>query len=302
MKFPSCRLNCFTFSSLTFWRASERPAAVISPLTRKASTSFMPRVPCENWCMQPTSDLVAPVCEKPSSPSLLAYGGAAIALGAVVLHLMGFISQDTYLSRQDVDQGPFGKSADELVILGFFSLARVLVNGVVYFDLSLILWPALIAVALIAFGVFVILLMESSRSRLASWVRRKVVPVIESPKWSARIGVAFGAATTSVVSTIALLGVFYVAMLLVLALPVIIGVSDGRTRADETSAYVAANCTRAARIACVSLIKDGVEVARGYMIDSSERFVALYDVNQGGPRVLAREKMEIKRVLASVRP
>lgn len=239
---------------------------------------------------------------KRSSRSLLGYIGAAIAFGAVVLHLMGFISHDTYLSRQDVDQGPFGKSADELVILGFFSVARVFVNGIVYFDLSLLLWPALIALVLIALGVLVLRLMESYRFRLAEWLRGKVGPMIESAHWGARIGVAFGAAATSLVTTIASLVMFYVAILFVLALPVIIGVSDGRARADETSSEFAANCKRGAKIACVSLNKDGIEVARGYMIDSSERFIALYDAEQGAPRVLPRDGIEIRRVLASVRP
>lgn len=66
-----------------------------------------------------TLETGAPSVRKESSRSLLAYVGAAIALGAVVFHLMGFISHDTYLSRQDVDDGPFGKSPDELV-MGLF--------------------------------------------------------------------------------------------------------------------------------------------------------------------------------------
>lgn len=144
--------------------------------------------------------------------------------------------------------------------------------------------------------------MQLNQSKLAAWVRQKVVPVIDSPQWGARIGVAFGAATASIVMTLSGLIVFYVGITFILALPVVIGVSDGRTRSDEATAEFAANCTRIAGKAFVSLIKNGVEVARGYVIDSSHSFIALYDVNRSGPRVLPREGIEVSRVLASSRP
>jgi hypothetical protein len=185
------------------------------------------------------------------------------AVGGVSLHLMGYVTHRTYLTSLGVDPGLFPKSADWLVINGYYTLAD---RFMVVFRAAASGWGkivlAMLGVALYMFCV----------QQLA-----KIVKASSPPNWLQRTWLKellqnlLASGLLFLVAPLTIL----VSMLFIL-LPAVLGESAGKDFAARDLARYNKGC--AATLACAEVRRDGQILASGFLIDSSELHIVIYDV------------------------
>ncbi|WP_152965083.1 hypothetical protein [Comamonas testosteroni] len=77
-----------------------------------------------------------------------------------------------------------------------------------------------------------------------------------------------------------------------MVIPAALGESGGTASAESMNIEMIKGC-ELAKIACVELKKDGDVIAKGFMLDTSASYVAIFDTQIQRSRVIPMEKIEL---------
>lgn len=228
----------------------------------------------------------APAAEPPSKPLLswqtaTAIATASVGVGAVLLHAIGSIRHNVFLAQFGMDADLFPKSADWLMLYGFYGVFNRANWGVTFLREH---WYWLLVVW-VALGLYLFLLNtpigEGEPGPVTLWLKSKGA-------WAKRLTLSL------LMSSIAVL-VSVVALLVVWLATIFIGVvgeTAGLATAEMTKADYAKGCEKS-NSKCVVLRKGDQIVASGYVLDSSVGHIAIFDPEGGEARSLTREGTEV---------
>ncbi len=214
--------------------------------------------------------------------SKLFVAGAALAsVGAVSLHLSGYVAQRSFLSAFNVDPDGFPRTADWMLVNGYYS---VIDSGVLLFK-SLISWPSLIVFGYLL--LFIVIYRWDLKTRdVPEWANR-----LRNSKAFQLWGLSFlySGLSFAVVSLM-----LPVAMIIVL-LPALAGETYGEKRARELMLEYREGCS--AKNPCSEIWTDGGRVASGYVIATSGARLAFYDVEVKMVRLIEAKELELRSPL-----
>jgi hypothetical protein len=215
--------------------------------------------------------------------TLAKVGAGVVAVGGVAIHFMGLVGHLAYLRTWGVDQGLFPKPTDWLMTNG----AAALVDRT-----ALILAAAntvtgkLVAIAILMFVVLAGWLRFAGRSpRRASNGRGQREG---SNSWSESLWLA-GMVTFTTIGSVPV-AMLFVAMLILF--PWVAGDTYGAAAAERERAKFDRGCDAAASSAprCIDVRKGDQLIVRGFLIESSQSHLAVYD-----PDAKARRTLTIPR-------
>lgn len=191
----------------------------------------------------------------------------ASAIGGVALHLIGYVYLDTYLSVWGINTELFPKPVDLLIIHGYYALMD---RAISVSTLLLNNWKELLVPALF-FATYLFLLIQLGKSEKTK--KFKKTPR-KFPTWvkDAIFSITFTGVVYVTVPVVLILGVALVIV------PVTIGYSSGNTNGKNDLATFQHGCTSLkTNKTCITLMKEGKAISYGYLIDSSETHLALFD-------------------------
>lgn len=205
-------------------------------------------------------------------------------IGGLVFHLMGYISHHTYLSAWGIDPGLFPKATDATIIDGFYA----------FIDRSAMVMSAIqdgagkFLTAGVMVAVYLFVLFRAGKSERAGerarWLSNSV------PAWLGDVG------RSLMLTFLTIFGipVALVFIVFVLAIPAVFAERFGYSQAEREMAKFLRGCELASGVGrCVELQKDGKTIARGFLIESSESHVALFDVAMQRARAIERAGTEL---------
>lgn len=211
---------------------------------------------------------------------------AAIAafgtIGGIVLHVLGYVYHQAYLTTWNIDAGLFPKSIDDVAMLGYYALMdrSLYILLAIYENLLLLTF---FATGLIGYA-YVLLRFGNSdkQSKLAYMVRRV-------PERMRDLLVS----TVAAIVAVAVFPVGLVVALFVMLVPAVAGEAVGKQVAkNQKEKFVAGCSSEYGKEKCIELRRDGKVVTRGFLIDSSTTHVAIFDVDERQPRVIERAGTE----------
>ena len=228
----------------------------------------------------------APAAEPPSKPLLswqtaTAIATASVGVGAVLLHAIGSIRHNVFLAQFGMDADLFPKSADWLMLYGFYGVFNRANWGLIFLRQHWYWLP----VVWIALGLYLFVLKtpvgEGEPGPFTLWLKRKGA-------WAKRL-------LLSLILSWLAVWVSIVALLLVWLATVFIGVvgeTAGLATAEMAKEDYAKGCEKS-KSKCVVLLKGGQTVASGYVLDSSVSHIAIFDPEERDARSLPREGTEV---------
>jgi hypothetical protein len=228
---------------------------------------------------------------KTTSPSPLSGLTKIIAatgvVGGVILHFLGHVSHNRYLTLWGIDPGQFPKSIDWIGINGYYTLFDRITS---IFSALAETWKtlALLWLGISGFVLYLYILQRLSKKeppeQIKAWFLRYCPTWLHPPLLSVVIGGVF---TFFIPSVLLVTAMF-------LAVPDLLGESRGEAayKADFSKFQKGCENPKPGNI-CFDLRKDGQAIARGFLIDSSETHIALFDVNQQRARVIERNGTEL---------
>ena len=216
-----------------------------------------------------------------SLSAFLSVATALTAVGAVALHFLGEVTHRFYLNAWGIDAEMFPKSADKLLINGYYILFGQSVAALRGIYENLLMFGG-VAIGL---GVYVFILTSPVVSLnalapawLSSW-----------PAWSRRL-----------IRTVSLtaLGVWLLpfALFLLMALmvvPAAMGENAARSAAKRDRAEFAHGCVDGRKVVCVELRNAKGAVVQGFLLDSSMTHLAIFDTEAKRARVIERSGTEL---------
>ena len=215
--------------------------------------------------------------------SALALATAFAGASAVLLHLIGSALHQAYFSQWGIDTGPFPKSSDWLVIMGYYGIWGALASALL--DAFKNWYVVLVACMVLLLAIWLPLDLQkppSAFDRCSTWIARL-------PKLARRgLALLFGGAFLCIVAmwTMATLFVF-------IGIPAKIGRSIGEEIARNEIEDFAKGC-EASKQRCIRLLRDGLPVGEGYLLESSQTHIAFLDVSMQRVRVVLRENLELQ--------
>jgi len=228
----------------------------------------------------------APAAEPPSKPLLSWQTAAAIAtasvgVGAVLLHAIGSIRHNVFLAQFGMDADLFPKSADWLMLYGFYGVFNRANWGLIFLRQH---WYWL-AVVWIALGLYLFVLKtpvgEGEPGPITLWLKRKGA-------WAKRLILSLILSWLAVwVSVFALLVVWMATVFIG-----IVGEAAGLATAQSAKEDYAKGCEKS-KSKCVVLKKGDLPIASGYVLDSSVNHIAILDPKEREVRSLTREGTEV---------
>lgn len=229
------------------------------------------------------SDTPKPLVARLPSLTLSALAGATaalVAVGTVLLHMTGAVMHVRYLSYWGIDADLFPKSTEWTLLHGYYGLFErgVTVLRAVWAQLLTSL-AALIGVALY----FAALL--SPLDFGAGATARFIDKLPERLR---------GFARRFVMSMMLFLFLLGLVLLLVVVMGTLgaVGETAGRSMAERNAEDFKKGCTQS-RSQCVELRRDGTALLKGYVLDSSESHIAIFDVELRQARALPRDGVEM---------
>ena len=206
-------------------------------------------------------------------------------IAAVILHLAGHISHETYLRYFGLDAGVFTRDAFATQVVGYYVLSEFFSAG---FELLVKRWNVLAIVSLGAAGYFALihLFMESK------WVKRGRENA-KGKQGGWRFVLFIFAMTMMFVSG---LPVLFAATAVVLAIPSELATTYASRRFEADMKEFNKGCWPdkvKLDYLCSDINRDGKLLARGFLVDSSASHIALYDVNMKKARLFERDKTEV---------
>jgi hypothetical protein len=214
---------------------------------------------------------------------VLAFATAFTGASAVLLHLVGNALHKTYFSQWGIDTGPFPKSSDWLVIMGYYgiwsALARALLDAVRnwYFVF-------MVCVGLVLYVGFLVNPWKPTKA-----IDRFSRVMANLPKLAHRsLALLFSGTILCIAAMWAMATMF-----VLIGIPAKIGRSIGEEFVQIEVKDFALGC-EASKRKCIRLLKDGSPVGEGYLLESSQTHIAFLDVSMQRVRVVLRENLELQ--------
>ena len=222
--------------------------------------------------------------------TLAAVGAAFSAAGSLALHAVGAIQHGSFIAAFGLDPELFPRSTQATVLAGYYALFDRTVAG-----LSAIrAHPLMVLGTAAALAAYITLALLPVETKVQAFFRRlHMVP----HHWRKPLG-HFGLGLVLLVLA-PLVSLFAAALFL--AVPGLVGEGAGLARAQHLQADFALGC-QASKQRCVTLTRDGTDVARGYVIDVSDEDMALFDVERRAVRLLPRKGLSWEVPAANQRP
>lgn len=214
---------------------------------------------------------------------VLAYATAFAGASAVLLHLVGSALHHAYFSQWGIDTGPFPKSSDWLVIMGYYGIWGALAKA---FLEALKNWYL---VFMVCVGLMLYMWLVLSTWKPSVVFDRCASVVAGLPKWARRgIALLFGGTILCIAAIWAMATAF-----VLVGIPATIGRSVGEDIARNEVKDFALGC-EASKRKCIRLLRDGSPVGEGYLLESSQTHIAVLDVSTQRVRVMLRENLELQ--------
>lgn len=238
---------------------------------------------------------ISPVSETGAAPKITpssdGFSWASLAkilaafgsVGGLLLHLIGHIAHQSYISEWGLDPGIFPKPLDEIMVLGYLSIMDRSIS-----ILSLLgnqKWQILGIWAAITVYVYAVWHLKKSPKReqvkkLFMSLPERLVDLLKS---------ALG---TALVLAVFPTGLYLVAVGTVI--PAALGYSYGRSAAQgEYRRFVEGCAAVASGNHCFEVLKNGKRVAYGFLLDSSTTHIGLFDADSKRARAILREGTEL---------
>lgn len=209
--------------------------------------------------------------------SLLA---SVVAASTVTLHFIGDLRHKYYLQYWGVEDSLFPKSADWILIYGYYGVVDRFFSIIIEI-LSNLHWVA-IASIILGLYVFILLTPNTGRSfKVPRWFLRL-------PEWAQRLSRQM-LLTTMFVSTVPLALLLFTAFM---AIPAAFGETAGKAAAIAHTSEIQKGCNQS-KIPCAELKSGRETIAKGYVLDSSLSHIAIFDVDLQHARVLPLDKLEL---------
>lgn len=209
--------------------------------------------------------------------SLLA---SVVAAGTVTLHLIGDLRHKYYLQHWGVEDGLFPKTADWILINGYYGVVDRFFSIVIAI-LSNLHW---LAIASIILGLYIYILLKPNTGRPF----KAPLWILKLPEWMQRLFRQM-LLTTLFVSTVPLALLIFTAFM---AVPAAFGETAGKAAAIAHASEIQKGCNQS-KIPCTELKLGQETIAKGYVLDSSLSHIAIFDVDQQRARVLPLDKLEL---------
>lgn len=215
-----------------------------------------------------------------SWPTVLSLATAFVAVGAVTLHLIGDVRHRHYLSYWGIDAGLFPKTADWILVNGYYGVVDRFV-AILIAILGNLHW---LAAATVILGLYVFILQSptgGTSGEAPQWLLRQ-------PEWRRRL-------IRQMLLTALFVSVVPCALFLLTALmavPAALGETAGKTAAESEASEYRRGC-KDSKIPCAELKREDQTIATGFVLDSSPSHIAIFDVQLQRARVLALEKLEL---------
>ena len=213
-------------------------------------------------------------------PTALSLLTVLVAAGTVTLHLIGDVRHRQYLKYWGIDAGLFPKTADWILINGYYGVVDRFV-AILIAVVGNLHWLAAAAVIL---GVYVFILLlpgSGAPGEAPAWLLRQ-------PEWRRRLirqMLLTGLFVSAVPCALFLLTAFIV-------VPAALGETAGKAAAENEASEYRKGC-QTSKIPCVELKGEGGVISTGFVLDSSPSHIAIFDAQLQRSRVLALEKLEV---------
>ena len=214
-----------------------------------------------------------------SSATALKFFTALVALGTVLLHLIGAVRHRQYLTYWGVNSDLFPKSVDWIIINGYYGVFDRFFAIVVAVKDSLLGFIG--ASLILSLYVFILRSPTGRSGKMPAWFLRQ-------PEWVERL-------LRHLLLTAMFLVAFSCAMLFLMAfmsVPAALGETAGIAAAEREAEHYRKGCA-ASKARCVQLKKDGEIIAVGFVLDSSQSHIAILDDQSKKARVISLEKIEL---------
>lgn len=213
-------------------------------------------------------------------PTALSLLTVLVAAGTVTLHLIGDVRHRQYLKYWGIDAGLFPKTADWILINGYYGVVDRFV-AILIAMVGNLHWLAAAAVIL---GVYIFILLlpgSGAPGEAPAWLLRQ-------PEWRRRLirqMLLTGLFVSVVPCALFLLTAFMV-------VPAALGETAGKAAAENEASEYRKGC-QTSKIPCVELKGEVGVISTGFVLDSSPSHIAIFDAQLQRSRVLALEKLEV---------
>ncbi|MEB0060101.1 hypothetical protein [Variovorax sp. LG9.2] len=224
--------------------------------------------------------------EQPSRPSrpkwatILSVLTVLVAIGTVALHVVGITSHRTYMQYWGIDAGVFPKTADLILIDGYYGVINQSALAFLRILSNPGAWTA--GACFLALYLFVLVSpWDAGTGRASEWLAQRKPGVRRMVK--------------CLIATLLLAAVIpcmLIAWTLVMYFPDAIGAANGKQSAEAEAVEFAKGCTKS-KYQCVQLRKGSELLGSGFLLDGSPAFVAIFDAERQRARVLPREGVEL---------
>lgn len=223
---------------------------------------------------------------KSFSWGFLAKAIAAIAAGGgLALHLMGYVGHQTYLSTWGIDPGLFPMSTDAIIIEGFYALIdrTATIFSAMTHKVSAFVTAGLIVVLYLFVILYVNRIAKDRSGKIFGFSIRLPEIFIDLLKSFLIAVIALGGVPVALVFSV-----------LILAVPAVLGESFGSSSAEQQMSQYRAGCNqREMKERCVELRGKQGRLAYGFVLDSSESHIAIFDTDKNQVVSLEREGTEL---------
>lgn len=216
---------------------------------------------------------------KPSLIAVLSLLTALTASASVTLHLMGVATHRAYLRSWGLDEGLFPKPVDWLLINGY---SAAFDRGVTLLKLmsANFAWAGF-AFLVVSLYFTVLDYFGTSRSeRQMTWL-----------DWLPERLRQFTIRCFRTLTTLLALFFLLIATLALSALPMALGSAAGDALMRQEEKEFGTNCSNA-KYSCVEIKKEEKVIGKGFVIDSSTAYIAIFDITKMTVRAIPRDGTE----------
>lgn len=206
------------------------------------------------------------------------------AVGGLVLHLIGYVSHQFYLGAWGIDSGLFPQQTDDIIVLGYYAFVDRVASIFSTLNYSQF-WSWLGIGLLLTIYIFTVY-------KFARWLsNNKTIHLVKKiPGWISELSKIFALT----IMTLAGIPVALFFAVFFLAIPAFLGENFGKTHAERQLTTFVMGCNQdSSAHMCIELCKDKISLARGFLIESSESHIAVFDVNRKRALAFEREGTEL---------
>jgi hypothetical protein len=195
---------------------------------------------------------------------------SVIVVLGIALHFLGHIAHETYLNAWGIDPGQFPKSIQWMGVNGFVAVSDRITTLLKLFTSDFQL--SIYLVLAIIFSLIYVDFLKFTTSWEPKWNKKR--SSVRGPIWLYKLilNSAYGV-------LIPLLALFLLIIIgTIMAMVLLIGSSHGRDRAINDLAQYRKGCRDdAVKRVCVQIRKNNLQIVDGFIIDSTESRIAIFD-------------------------